>query len=119
MIHHMSRSMAGGVDDIELVAAQLQLLAVGDVTVGLAWGNFDRQRKRRARLLELGFVQLVDKNFGDGEARGYQLMVGDMIEMAVGEPQADDLPAFLVGMVEERRRGVIGGIEKDSDFFNF
>src|SRR5258706_13849193 len=39
--------------------------------------------------------------------------IGDVIEMAVREPEANDVPAMFLGFIEQRRDGVVRRVEND------
>ena len=60
-------------------------------------------------LVEIG---LVDEDLGVGEARSNRRVVGEMVEVTVGQPQAHNIPSALLALIEQRGRGVVRGIEE-------
>jgi hypothetical protein len=58
----------------------------------------------------------VKEYFGGGETLFDEGVIGEMVEMAVSQPKADEVPAALGGFFEKAVGGVIGSIEEDGLF---
>jgi hypothetical protein len=114
VIHDVSGGVARGVDDTANEASDFQFLAVLDVVVRFARGDFKGDAEGLTRGCgKLGFVELVHEDFGGGEFFGNDGVVGDVIEMSVREPEADEVPAATFGFFQQQRGGVVGGVEED------
>ena len=55
----------------------------------------------------------MDKDFGFGKSLSNHCVIGEVIEMAVGEPEPNQVPSAFGRFIEQRPRGMIGSIEQD------
>ena len=109
-------------DDRGLERSNLELLVVGHVPVRLERRDAERETKKsrlKVWLPGFGFIQLVEQDLGAGEPLFNDRMIGEVVEMAVRQPQPDHVPAAFGGFVEERPGCVVRRIEKDGLFGGF
>lgn len=112
--HHMAWRVAWGVDDFDFEVSDGEFLAVIDEFIGLARGDDEREREHGGfGIAELGDVEAMHEDFGIGEGFGDFSVIGDVIEMAMGQPEANEVVISAFGFFEERLDGVVGGVEED------
>ena len=89
VIGHMARRVAGGVDDDHFEGADLKPLAVGQEEVGAARGDGEgesEEARLQVRMFDLEGILPVDQDPRFGKVLPHHGMIGEMVEMAVGQP---------------------------------
>ena len=63
-------------------------------------------------MLRLGLIQRMKQDFGARELLPHDRMIGEVVEVAVRQPQAGQLPAARGDLLEQRRGRVVRRIKK-------
>ncbi len=117
VVDDMSDGMSWGMDDPELEVADGEDLVIFEAEVGGTRGYDEWEGEDHAiGVLELGLIEAVNCDGCLREAVGDHLVIGDMIEVAMGEPEADEVPALFLCMVKQGCGGVVGCVEQDGVF---
>ena len=114
--------MAWRVEDDYFQRAKSEGLVVDDVSGGFDW-RYDKGQAEEASL-EFGMfsfaaIQLMQEHLRCREALGYVAVVGEMIEMPVGQPQPDEFPAAVGGLIQQRINCMVRSVKENSLFFKF
>jgi hypothetical protein len=113
VIHDVAGGMAGRVDDFDIERAEFQMLAVFDMLVRASRRNVEGREETTLRDLKLRLVETVDLHFRARKSRRDDGVIGEMIEVAVREPHADQIEILPLGLVKKRRDSVVRSVEED------
>src|SRR5690348_3839 len=106
--------MAGGVKNLDIEIPEFQLLVVLHIRIRLSRWNGEWKLKHAGLdggLKKLWFVETVDEDFGVGEFSCDNSMISGVIEVAVGEPQADQIESAFFNVRQKGRGCVVRRIE--------
>ena len=119
MVSHMARRVARSMNDDDVERTKFELLIVSDVAIRAKGWNHQWQAEHsrlKVWILRLGFLQRMNQHLGARKMLFDDRVIGEMIKMAVRQPQADEVPSAFCSFVEKPFGSVIRCIEEHGLF---
>lgn len=112
--HDVTGGMAWRVNDFDFEVSDGQLLPIIDDLIRLARRNDERKWKHGGfGIAEFRHVEAMHEDFGIGESIGDFKMVGNMVEMAMSQPEPNEVVISAFGLFKKRLDGVVRRIKEN------